>query len=558
MTKEQLLESAINAVKLDGISVIPVAKTKIPLIKWTEFQNRFATEEEIRGWFEKFKDCQIGWVTGPISNMTVVDVEAGGDWSWLPQETFIVKTGGGGRHYIYRFQEGMQNKARIKPLTDIRSTGGYIMSLGSCSEKGSYELIKKAPPAPFPIHLFEEKAPVSPGITQATISREVTPEEVRSDMFFLLESFPGYGPGQRNDETTSFIGKVFSRINPLHWGSHGWETIVKANLKNKPPLPQNELLASFKSILGARTREMPVLSSTGLVRTQAVPLGDASDEVKHISVVAAEQAINQEEVYPLEMPIFDEALEGGVCLGDIVIIAAPTGNGKTSLAQDWTLSFIRGKQKAPVLWFTYEVMTRNLWKKFKIMGMTEDDLAVVPAKNTTGNVAWVEAKIKEAKEKFKVKAVVIDHLGFLLPKTNGVMGQKMSMNQSSFITQIVRDLKTIAINEEVIIILPVHMNKGKEVTQDQISNSSGIAQEADAVFLLAREKNNDSAIKEYFTEYTKITLSKNRKTGASPFGWFTMINQRFVFSDRNNHEKLMADDYDNFSRIAEEEKKKNG
>ena len=113
---EKLLNIALSSVKVDKISVIPVSRNKIPLIKWTEFQNRIATENEIKSWFQNFPDMQLGFVTGALSNLSVIDIEVGGDPSFLPQETFIVQTGSGGWHYYYKYQEGLQNKARIKRM----------------------------------------------------------------------------------------------------------------------------------------------------------------------------------------------------------------------------------------------------------------------------------------------------------------------------------------------------------------------------------------------------------------------------------------------------------
>lgn len=555
---ESLKDRAIKFLTIDKLSVIPVRKDKIPCIAWKEYQKRFATVQEIEDWWQKYPDAQIGICTGELSNLTVVDIEEGGDPSFLPQDTFIVKTGGNGWHYYYRFQEGMQNKARIRPLVDIRSEGGYVVAPYSSSEKGSYEVIKSRPPTSFPKELFNTPVETSESVVSHT-THIPGDAEIISDSFFLLSSYSGYGKGQRNEEMTSFIGKVLTRINPVHWDTHGFDIICKANAKNTPPLAINELLTSFRSIKGRETAKTPVHTNSatpGAHGAFVMPPPDGSDDIKHISVVAEEQSINQEEVYPLEMPIFDDVLDGGINLGDIIIIAAPTGHGKTSLAQDWTMSFIRGKQKAPVVWFSYEVMTRYLWKKFQSMGMTTEDIAVIPAKHTSGNVAWVEAKVREAKEKFNVKIVVIDHLGFLLPKTMGMLGQKMSMNQSSFITQIVRDLKSIAISKEVAIILPVHMRKTNSgsVDQESIKDSSGIAQEADAVFLVERERNkNTDQDNQYYTEYSKITLSKNRKNGVTPSGWFTMINQRFAFSDRNEQIKRVEEVFSAFRGVEDDD-----
>jgi replicative DNA helicase len=252
--------------------------------------------------------------------------------------------------------------------------------------------------------------------------------------------------------------------------------------------------------------------------------------------VADEQVLDQEDIYPLQMPCFDNVILGGVSPGDLVVVAGQSGHGKTSLVQDWTLSLIRGEMKAKSLWFSYEVLPTHLWKKFQEMGMTREDMAFIPCKNTSGNVAWVEQKIKEGKEKFGIKVVMIDHLGFLLPKTNGTLGVKnMSSNYSTFLTQVVRDLKTIALQEEVIIFLPVHMRKAEKGSKrsdiDDIKDSSGVAQESDLVFLIEREKDKEKDSQSYFTNVTKITLAKNRKTGTTVIANFTMMNGRFAYDD---------------------------
>jgi len=550
MDKINLKQTAIDLLTKNKVSVIPVGPDKIPLIPWKEYQTRFATIDEINSWWEKYPDAQIGICTGKLSNLIVVDIEEGGDPSFLPQETTIVKTGGNGWHYYYRFVEGVQNKARIKELVDIRGEGGYVVAPGSSSSKGKYELIKMKEPPMFPKYLFTKPGTATDSAPLPNKDKiEPTSAETESDGFFLVESYEGYGKGVRNDEMTRFIGKVLTRIHPAHWNTHGWQIIQKANEKNTPPLAKSELYASFNSIKGIETRKTPINASTVKNDPNSAVLSyisDGSDEVKHISVVAAEQAINQDDVYPLEMECFDELILGGASPGDVITIAGKTGEGKTSLSQDWTLSLIRGKKKAPVIWFSYEVLPSHLWKKFKTMGMTEEDVAVIPAKHTSGNVAWVEAKIKEAKEKFGVKAVVIDHLGFLLPKTSGILGKNMSQNHATFLTQIMRDLKTVALQEEIIIILPVHLRKTEHADIDAIKDSVGISQECDLVFLIERERDKDPNATSYYTEYTKITLAKNRKTGQTITAWFTMMKERFAYSDRNEVEKKTKEAFNSF------------
>lgn len=552
MDKEKLLKISEKAISL-GWSIIPVGMDKVPLIPWKKYQNERASIEEIKTWLDTFPEMQLGVATGKISNLTVVDFEVGADFDLIKDKTFTVKTGSGGIHKYFQYEEGFKNAVRIFPLVDLRSEGGYCVTIGSKTTKGDYLILDDCPVAKMSPEtkklLVEGTKPVQG--TVSSIKREETPDEIRSDSFFLIESYPGYGPGMRNDEMTRFIGKVLTRIHPVHWEKYGWDIITKANAKNTPPLSTGELYNSFKSIRAIETRKTPIHTPTGRTEAFTAPVvvaTDGSEDIKHISKVAFEQVINQDDVYPLEIPCFDELLDGGFSPGDLITIAGKTGEGKTSLAQDWTLSFIRGPKKAPVLWFSYEVLASHLWKKFQKMGMTEDDLAVIPAKHSSGNVAWVEAKIKEAKEKFNVKVVVIDHLGFLLPKSMGMIGKNMSSNYATFLTQIVRDLKTVALNEELIIVLPVHLRKTEHADIDAIKDSVGISQESDAVFLIERERNKDSEAKSYYTEYSKITLAKNRKTGQTIASWFTMLNERFAYSDRNEIEQRVQESFNSFDK----------
>jgi len=547
--KDKMIELALSYIS-KGWSVLPCGTNKVPLVAWKQWQTRYPTESEVRGWFEMYPHAQIGIITGQISNLTVVDVEKGGDPSFLPQDTMIVQTGGMGFHYFYLYEEGVLNKARIRPLCDLRSEGGYVVAPGSVSEKGPYTIIKDVPLLPFPKDIFfKEKVDIFR--TPETSSFSNTP----------IEEYQGFNPGQRNDEMARYIGYILTRIHPLRWDSEAWNIIQLANNKNRPPLPQKELKTTFESIKRLEVQNNPFghrgeAINPGLVPSSApfenTPIIlDDDDGIKHLADVADDQKIDQSDVYPLEMSCFDEAILGGVSPGDLVVISGQTGQGKTSLSQDWTISLIRGEKKPKALWFSYEVLPTHLWNKFQEMGATREDCVFIPSKHTSGNISWVEEKIKEGKEKFEIKIVMIDHLGFLLPKTQGILGKNMSSNYATFLTQVARDLKVIALKEEVIIFLPVHMKKtdSKQSDLNDIKDSSGISQEADLVFLIERERNKEKDATTYFTDKTIITLAKNRKTGLTVIGNFSMINGRFAYEDRGD---LAKKDFEQFGKKEEE------
>jgi archaellum biogenesis ATPase FlaH len=252
------------------------------------------------------------------------------------------------------------------------------------------------------------------------------------------------------------------------------------------------------------------------------------DQVVLMKDVAEKQTINALDFFPISLNSFNEGMNGGVTEGDLVILTGPTGMGKTSLAQTFTVGF--NKIGLPQLWFSYEVAMWHLWSKFKSMGVNDDFLAYCPMKMTSGSVDWIEGKIKEGILKYKTKIVFIDHLGFLMPRVSGT-NKDFSRNYSAYLGDTVRQLKGIAVENNIIIFLLTHVRKTKELGIDDIADSSKIAQEADFVFMVERLKSNSRALingsGDVYSDETKIQLVKNRRTGLTKFVKCKMINSTF-------------------------------
>lgn len=510
-SQAKLLREMAQYYLKNNISIIPVGKNKRPLIVWKEYQERKATLEEVDAWFKQFPDMQIGIVTGKISNLIVVDVEKGGDPSWLPP-TAVAKTGGDGWHYYYSYVPGVTNKARIRELIDIRGDGGYCIAPPSCSDKGNYEWRVQTQPVIFPQYLFTDK-----------------PDSIFKPEFAMNnQQYSGAQQGSRNDSMARYIGSVLRSVHPSEWDTIGWQQVQLANSKNLPPLPDRELRTTFESIKNAERRS----NQFKWQREQAHTTdpndlwNDADDEVVHFSESARRHAVNILEKIPTGFPMFDEALGGGVNDGDLVVISGQTGHGKTTMAQ--TMTFNMTDQVFPCLWFSYEVLTPYLWSKFQSMGMREDTLVYIPFKHVTGNISWITKKILESKQKYFTKTVFIDHLGFLEPGLND--DRRMSRdNYSLYMGRICRELKRLAVQEKIIIVLLAHLKKTEEESVNDLYGSVAIGQESDAVFMVKRELEADEGAQEYFTPYTKITLMKNRKTGQTVKAWFTMSDEKLLW-----------------------------
>jgi len=220
---------------------------------------------------------------------------------------------------------------------------------------------------------------------------------------------------------------------------------------------------------------------------------------------------------------------GGFGTGELVIISGQTGHGKTAFSQEITYNL--ALQNINSLWFSFEVTPQSLLSKFQTMGVSEKNWiysAIDKRLRTSSKISWIKEAIKKAKKEKDIKAVFIDHLGFLSPEIKEG-DRNMSQNYSAYLTQACRSLKTIALEENVIVFLMAHIvkkNEDAEPTTNDLKDSSGIAQEADTVIMVQRETNKGRCPEypDYYTENTQILFTKNR-TGGRAFSFWARFNR---------------------------------
>ena len=528
-----------------GWSVIPVGIDKRPLVSWKEFQTRLASPEELVSWWTQNPEAQIGIVTGAISNLTVIDVESDGDFNLVKDITYEIETGGKGRHYYFKYEKEFKNAVRIFPSVDVRSEGGYVVAAGSETSKGAYTVLREGFVSQMSVEtkkmFLEANKKQLPWYAS---SGETAYPRVTADGL----EYVGVGEGGRNDSMTKFAGTIHAKLHPSLWATIGWQMFEQANQKNIPPLPPYELRLTWNSIgvresqahpggrdyLGDVSREKTwgpspeVKPEDRFVDSTEDDVDPASDpkETLHVSEVAESQTIDTDHTYPLDMPPFDEALLGGFTAGELVVVAGQSGHGKTTLIQDWSVTLSSGgiakRDKLPSLWFSYEVLAKPLWQKFQGMGADINTPIYMPRFNETGDTEWVIDVIERAIKKWDIKVVCIDHIGFLkAPKGN-------YSNAADAVTNTVRALKKLAVKRGLIILLPVHVRKTSAKTPDlnDIRDSLGIAQEADTVFFIGREK-DDTGLP---TQQAKLWLVKNRKTGIAVSAMFDYQFGRYYYN----------------------------
>ena len=130
--------NAALAYHKQGFSVIPITPgRKKSLILWEEYQHRQASQEEIRAWWSKWPDANIGIVTGAITGLVVFDLDAveakdklkelvaDYDLSAVPRS----RTGKGWQLFFKHPGVAVPNRAGVLPALDVR--GGWRLCGGS-------------------------------------------------------------------------------------------------------------------------------------------------------------------------------------------------------------------------------------------------------------------------------------------------------------------------------------------------------------------------------------------------------------------------------------------
>lgn len=223
----EILDAAIGYAKL-GFRVLPLKPgTKEPLI--ADWPNNATTDEAtIRGWWAKWPKANIGIATGRYEGgyFCVLDFDPrnGGDWygeagpETLPP-TWVVHTGGGGRHYYYRTREPLRG-AKLEAGVDLKGEGGYVVAPPSIHpEGGAYVWEVGAGPGDMPIGGVPEWV-----LREA--AGEGAPENGAGGRRPALWRMPPPIPkGMRHDYLVSLAGALWgagvreSEIEAVLWGA---------------------------------------------------------------------------------------------------------------------------------------------------------------------------------------------------------------------------------------------------------------------------------------------------------------------------------------------------
>jgi len=200
-------------------------------------------------------------------------------------------------------------------------------------------------------------------------------------------------------------------------------------------------------------------------------------------------------IYKFGIPFLDKTCDG-MEGGELIAISGPRKSGKTLLSQTMTVNL--QNQNKVCMWFSYEVTPKQFFNRF------EGNLPffILPNKLKMHSLDWVRDRILEAIAKCGVQVVFIDHLHYLFDIAK-------SRNVSIEIGQVIRFLKLLAIELEIVIVLMCHMTKLDpylEPSDYDMRDSSMISAETDTSFVVWRS-NEDKNI-------GNVKVCFHRRTGA--------------------------------------------
>lgn len=249
-------EAAALAYAVRGWSPIPIEpRGKRPLVPWLEFQQRIAEGGEIAAWFARWPDANVGIVTGRVSGIVVVDVDArhGGLDSLRELErahgalppTVEATTGGGGRHLYFGVDAALHNRVGLRPGIDLRAEGGCVVAPPSIHPSGRrYAWIKG--------HAPDALAPAALPAWFVALLRGASPSGHPLAHWRSLVR-EGVAEGERNSTLASLSGHLLRRGIDA---DVALELLLAWNrMRCRPPLPDDEVARVMASIARLHERE---------------------------------------------------------------------------------------------------------------------------------------------------------------------------------------------------------------------------------------------------------------------------------------------------------------
>ena len=510
--------SAINNALLDaaleyqraGLHVIPVEpRGKRPILEsWREYVERQPTEAEVRAWWKTTPDANVALLMG--RGMFALDVD--GDEGWLALEATGIDLEGlpfvstqNGAHFYFRGDAA--NAVGVLPKVDVRGSGGYVVAPPSVHSSGrNYEWIGRtpnlplaAPPPPLLVELLAR--PTKPAAALAAAGTLNAADWVSA-------ALSGVGAGAR-DATCARLAGYF-------WGLGASSETVEIICQGfgercEPPFPPDQVSKTVASIVrrdgGPQAPAGPAALLDDAIEEFLLELGLPADERR---------------VRPTDMPTLDRLLSGGFSPGELVLLGARPGVGKTALACQWARR--TAKTGAAVLFFSREMTRVALVRRLLVQesqvrasALKTGDLSDIERSmlaaaierirytpfRLTQDVASIEGLNAElARFEGQLGLVVVDYLQLM-------RGPEYMKDKRATVEYVSSELKALAMRYEVpMLVLSSlrRLSKRKDGSSEppdmsDLRDSGELEHDGDVVLIMQRDYGSDEA---------ELVVAKNR------------------------------------------------
>lgn len=345
-----------------GLSVIPLAPgLKVPLIpSWKQFQERLASEDEIKEWFQKTPNANIGIVTGRISQVAIVDLdgpEGLAEAKRLGLKSTTESLTGDGKHLWFKDNPTLTNGVRVFPGIDIRATGGYVVAPPSRHASGTLyrwsNVLNVKNLSAFPTELFATSVATIPETKEEGFKPKLDIAKLLGDM--------------KNGNIDDTLFTVLSRLRADGYAAGDAKILLQPHA-DRVGAEAGHLDAKIENVWSryeprkqsvSATQNDDRYSTDGLViHSPTNPDSYKLFELSRTGSVESEGIDNLKTGYQK----LDSMLQGGLKSSRLFTIAARTGVGKTN----WLIGVSRTlcEEGKKVLLFSTEMPYAQIWERY--------------------------------------------------------------------------------------------------------------------------------------------------------------------------------------------------
>ena len=228
---KRYLELGWSLLPMQFVSDSKGEMVKHPMVQWKRFQTEQPTLDEVVWWLEN--GWFLGLVTGKLSNLCVIDDDRIkfklSEYGFT--SSVVAKTKSGGKHFFYRYSEGITNTANEDIHVDVRGEGGYVV----LAPFNGYEWLSLPTPEnlkklqPFPEEL--KKIIYKNGLTRT--------EPIK------ISEIVGTEKGNRDNNLLSFANSLCRRYPKEEWESGVFPALLGMNNTFPDPLSASNVQRIF-------------------------------------------------------------------------------------------------------------------------------------------------------------------------------------------------------------------------------------------------------------------------------------------------------------------------